>query len=85
MLVLVGITSAFRRRLSPLLWRWIHRLSYPMFGLFLLHAQLAGSDFSRTFVSMAGWATLGAVIMLTGVRVTSGRLRDSGEMVGTLD
>lgn len=78
LLLLVGVTSAFRRRLSPRLWRWVHRLSYPMFVLFLLHAQLAGSDFSRTFISMAGWATLGAVIMLAGVRVTSGRLREAG-------
>ena len=78
LLLLVGVTSAFRRRLGPRLWRWIHRLSYPMFGLFLLHAQLAGSDFSRTFISMAGWATLGAVIMLTGLRVTTGRVRDTG-------
>ena len=78
LLLLVGVTSAFRRRLGPRSWRWIHRLSYPMFGLFLLHAQLAGSDFSRTFISMAGWATLGAVIMLTGLRLTTGRVRDTG-------
>jgi sulfoxide reductase heme-binding subunit YedZ len=79
LLLLVGTTSALRRRMSPRLWRWIHRLSYPMFVLFLVHAQLAGSDFSRTAISLAGWATLGAVIVLTLVRAGGGRLRDSGD------
>jgi sulfoxide reductase heme-binding subunit YedZ len=78
LLLLVGVTSAFRRRMSPRLWRWIHRLGYPMFVLFLVHAQLAGSDFSRTAISVAGWATLGAVIMLSLVRATAGRLRAGG-------
>lgn len=78
LLLLVGITSAVRRHLTPRLWRWVHRLSYPMFVVFLVHAQLAGSDFSRTWVSVAGWATLGALIMLalpraTGTRLAGGR------------
>lgn len=73
-LLLVGVTSALRRRLSPPVWRWIHRLSYPMFVVFLVHAQLAGSDFSRTAISVAGWATLGALVMLALPRAAGGRL-----------
>ena len=73
-LVLVGLTSAFRRRMSPRVWRAIHRLSYPMFGLFLVHAQLAGSDFSRTPISVAGWATLGLLVMLALARAAGGRV-----------
>lgn len=74
LLVLVGVTSAVRRRLSPVVWRWIHRLSYPMFVLFLVHAQLAGSDFSRTPISVAGWATLGMLVMLALPRAAGGRV-----------
>jgi sulfoxide reductase heme-binding subunit YedZ len=74
LLLLVGITSAMRRRMSPRVWRWIHRLSYPMFGIFLLHAQLAGTDFSRTWISITGWATLGALVMLALPRAAGGRV-----------
>ena len=74
LLVLVGVTSAVRRRLSPVVWRWIHRLSYPMFVVFLVHAQLAGSDFSRTPISVAGWATLGLLAMLALPRAAGGRV-----------
>lgn len=75
LLVLVGVTSALRRRMSPRIWRWVHRLSYPMFGVFLVHAQLAGSDFSRTWISVLGWATVGALLMLAVPRALSVRWR----------
>ncbi len=74
LLLLVGITSAVRRRLAPRVWRWIHRLSYPMFAIFLVHAQLAGSDFSRTPISVAGWATLGMLVMLALPRAAGARV-----------
>jgi DMSO/TMAO reductase YedYZ heme-binding membrane subunit len=73
LLVLVGVTSALRRRMSVRVWRWVHRLSYPMFGVFLVHAQLAGSDFSRTWISLLGWATVGALLMLAVARAISVR------------
>jgi DMSO/TMAO reductase YedYZ heme-binding membrane subunit len=73
LLVLVGVTSALRRRMSPRVWRWVHRLSYPMFGVFLVHAQLAGSDFSRTWISLLGWATIGALVMLAVPRLFGAR------------
>jgi len=78
LLLLVGVTSALRRRMSPRVWRAVHRLSYPMFGVFLLHAQMAGSDFSRAWVSLLGWATVGALAMLAVPRLAGGRFR-SGE------
>jgi len=74
LLLLVGVTSALRRRMSPRLWRAVHLLSYPMFGVFLLHAQLAGSDFSRTWISVLGWATVGALAMLALPRLAGGRV-----------
>jgi DMSO/TMAO reductase YedYZ heme-binding membrane subunit len=75
LLLLVGVTSALRRRMSPRLWRAVHRLSYPMFGVFLLHAQLAGSDLSRTWISLLGWGTVGALAMLAVPRLAGGRFR----------
>ena len=74
LLVLVGVTSALRRRMSPRVWRWIHRTSYPMFAVFLVHAQLAGTDFSRTWISVLGWGTLGALLMLLLPRAAGGRV-----------
>jgi hypothetical protein len=45
-----------------------------MFGIFQLHAQLAGTDFSRTWISITGWATLGALVMLALPRAAGGRV-----------
>ena len=74
----MGISSALRRRMPPRLWHAVHLLSYPMFAVFLLHAQLAGSDFSRTWISVLGWSTVGALAALAlprlvGARVGPGR------------
>ncbi|HEX3604912.1 MAG TPA: ferric reductase [Candidatus Dormibacteraeota bacterium] len=74
LLVLVGVTGALRRRMSPRVWHALHLLSYPMFAVFLLHAQLAGSDFSRTWISVLGWGTLGALAMLSLPRLLGSRL-----------
>jgi sulfoxide reductase heme-binding subunit YedZ len=78
LLLLVGISSALRRRMSQRRWHAVHLLSYPMFAVFLLHAQLAGSDFSRTWISVLGWSTVGALAALAlprlvGARVGPGR------------
>jgi len=75
LIVLIALTSALRARMSRRLWLWIHRLTYPMFAVILLHAQLAGSDFSRTAVSLAGWATLGLLVMLALPRAAGARMK----------
>lgn len=74
LIVFIGITAALRRRMSPPLWRWLHRLTYPMLGLFLVHAQLAGTDFSRTAVSTIAWAIAGLLVMLALPRLFGGRM-----------
>jgi sulfoxide reductase heme-binding subunit YedZ len=81
LLVLVGVTSAMRRRMSPRVWRWVHRLSYPMFVIFVVHAQFAGTDFSRTWISVVAWATLGALVMLALPRAAGGRVEPAPERV----
>jgi sulfoxide reductase heme-binding subunit YedZ len=75
LLSLVALTSALRRFLPARLWIWIHRLSYPMFAVFMVHAQLAGSDFSSAPVSVVGWATLGLLAVLTLPRLAAARVR----------
>ena len=74
LVLFVGITAALRKRMSQRLWRWIHRLTYPMFAVFLVHAQLAGTDFSRTAVSVIAWAAAGLLLMLAMPRVVGGRM-----------
>jgi methionine sulfoxide reductase heme-binding subunit len=74
LLLLVAISSARRRRMSQRLWHAVHLLSYPMFAVFLLHAQLAGSDFSRTWISVLGWSTVGALATLALPRLVGARL-----------
>jgi sulfoxide reductase heme-binding subunit YedZ len=85
LLVLVGVTSALRRRMPAGVFRWIHRAAYPMFAVFLVHAQLAGSDFSRTWISLLGWATLGALAVLAIARAATGRLADTGTAAALTD
>jgi sulfoxide reductase heme-binding subunit YedZ len=74
LLVLVAATSALRRWMRPSVWHWIHRLAYPMFVVFLIHAQLAGTDFSQVAISLAAWATLGGLVALALLRAAGGRM-----------
>jgi sulfoxide reductase heme-binding subunit YedZ len=74
LLVLITVTAALRRAMRPGIWRWIHRLSYLMFVIFLIHAQLAGTDFSQAAISLAAWATLGGLVALALLRAAGGRM-----------
>ena len=73
-LVVVTITSFFKRRMQPELWRWLHRLAYAAFAMIFLHAVLGGSDFSDPAVSAITWATAAALAVLGVTRVLWGRL-----------
>jgi sulfoxide reductase heme-binding subunit YedZ len=74
LLVLIAATSALRRSMRPALWRWIHRLTYPVFVVFLIHAQLAGTDFSQVAISLAAWAILGGLVALALLRAAGRRM-----------
>jgi methionine sulfoxide reductase heme-binding subunit len=75
LLLIVTIAAYMRSRLDPTVWRWLHRLSYVMFGVFLLHALLAGTDFARPIV-LAPAAAVAAFIGITSVaRLVFGRLK----------
>ena len=76
LLVVITVTSYLRRRLGPSLWRWLHRLSYVMFAVFFLHAQLAGTDLNRPIISAVFWGVMAAIGMLSVARITFGRLAE---------
>ena len=78
LLVLVAAAAALRRWMRPGVWRWVHRAAYPMFAVFLVHAQLAGSDFSSAAVSVIGWATLGGLAALALLRAAGARITPTG-------
>lgn len=76
--VLVAVTGWLRRRMHPLAWRWIHRLSYLGCALVFLHALLGGSDFSAPQVSAVAWAVAAVLAVLSAARLLWGRLSAEG-------
>jgi methionine sulfoxide reductase heme-binding subunit len=73
LLLVVTITS-YRRHLDPVAWRWLHRLSYLMFGVFALHALLAGTDFARPLVLAPAAGVVAFIAILSLARLVFGRM-----------
>ena len=73
-LLVVTVTSFFKRRMQPDLWRWLHRLAYAAFALIFLHAVLGGTDFSDPAVSAITWSTAALLAVLGVTRTIWGRL-----------
>lgn len=73
LLVTIHLTSVFKRRLSLRLWRRIHLVSYPLYGIIAVHALTAGSDVgSRWYTGFTmALSMTGAAVM--GVRYVAGR------------
>lgn len=78
LLLLVAVTGWLRRQIHPLVWRWIHRLSYLACGTLFLHALLAGSDFSAPQVSAIAWSVAAVLAVLSLARLLWGRLSAEG-------
>lgn len=78
LLLIVTVTGYLRARLDPAAWRWLHRLSYIMFALFLLHALLAGTDFARPIVLAPAAAVVAFIAITSLARLVFGRLRTTG-------
>ncbi|MBM4420457.1 MAG: hypothetical protein FJ034_02495 [Chloroflexi bacterium] len=76
LVVLIGLTSLLRDRMNLKVWRWIHRLSYPMFVVTFLHAVWSGTDFAAPIVSSISWAIAGGIALLGVSRIVFGRLPD---------
>lgn len=75
LLLIVTITAYLRSHLDPTAWRWLHRLSYVMFGVFLLHALLAGSDFARPIVLAPAAGVVAFIAITSAARLVFGRLK----------
>jgi DMSO/TMAO reductase YedYZ heme-binding membrane subunit len=74
LLLVVTVTGYLRRHLDPLAWRWLHRLSYPMFGLFALHALLGGTDFARPLVLAPAAGVIAFMVIVSLARIAFGRM-----------
>jgi methionine sulfoxide reductase heme-binding subunit len=74
LLLVVVATSYLKRQLDAAAWRWLHRLSYVMFGVFVAHALLSGTDFTRPVVLAAAAAVVAFIAIMTAARVIFGRL-----------
>jgi methionine sulfoxide reductase heme-binding subunit len=74
LLLVVVATSYLKRQLAGTAWRWLHRMSYLMFGVFVGHALLSGTDFARPVVLAAAAAVVAFVAIMTFARVVFGRL-----------
>lgn len=77
LLLVVTATSYLRRQLDPVAWRWLHRLTYLMFTVFVAHALLAGTDFARPVVLAAAAAVVAFVAIMTVARLAFGRLESA--------
>jgi sulfoxide reductase heme-binding subunit YedZ len=77
LLLIVTVTAYLRSQLDPTAWRWLHRLSYVMFGVFLLHALLAGTDFARPIVLAPAAGVVAFIAISTVARLVFGRLKTS--------
>lgn len=77
LLLIVTVTSYLRARVHPRTWRWLHRLSYPMFAIFALHALLAGTDFSRSVVLAPAAGVVVFIAVLSLARLAFGRFSPS--------
>ena len=73
LLLIVTVTSYLRRRLDPTTWRWLHRLSYGMFGVFAFHALLAGTDFARPLVLAPAAGVVAFIAIVSLARLAFGR------------
>lgn len=74
LLILVTVAALFRRRMDSQAWQWLHRLSYPAYGLIFLHSLLGGTDVVDPVVAALTWGTAGLLALLTAARVIWGRL-----------
>ena len=76
LVVVIVLTSWFRRRMNDELWRWIHRASYVAFLALFLHAYLAGTDFDSPLISSISWSAAGGLALLSVARIFFGRLAE---------
>lgn len=70
LLVAVELTSLLKKRLAIKTWRWVHWLSYPLFGLATIHMIQAGTDSRNLAVIITMAVAACEVVFLLLVRLT---------------
>jgi sulfoxide reductase heme-binding subunit YedZ len=74
LLLLIAAASYMPGMLGWRTWRWIHRLTYALVCLVIVHALLAGTDLARPLVRSAFVAIATFTLVMSAARVTLGRL-----------
>jgi sulfoxide reductase heme-binding subunit YedZ len=69
LMLLILLTTLWRHRLSPRLWRGIHLTAYAAWGLAIAHGIGAGTDAGQPLVAATNAASVGLVVAALGVRV----------------
>ena len=69
MLTAVEVTSLLRRRLSKVVWRRTHLLSFPLFLFSTLHALTEGTDTRNTLLLITGGLLFFTVLLLAVCRL----------------
>ena len=77
LLVAVEVTSLAMRHLPRRAWRWVHRVSLPLYAMATYHAIAAGTDRGNAAFRLAALAAVDLVAFLTVVLVLSTRRRDT--------
>ena len=70
--VIIGVSFSLRSRIGTKTWRALHWLTFPLFGMALLHGVGAGTDTSQAWVRALYLATGAVVVTFTLYRVLRG-------------
>ena len=70
LLLAVEVTSLLRRSLPNKIWRRVHVLSLPLYGMASMHFVLAGTEGAMTVMRLVVLPTSVVVLALTGERIT---------------
>jgi DMSO/TMAO reductase YedYZ heme-binding membrane subunit len=78
LMLAIAITSALRRFMSPMLWRWIHLSAYAMWPLALLHGfGVSGGDGRETWMVVLDVVVIAAVLVALAYRLRPDRHPDT--------
>jgi DMSO/TMAO reductase YedYZ heme-binding membrane subunit len=77
LLVAVEVTSLLRKRLSKRVWRTVHYLSFPLFGLATVHLLWAGTDRTTTLLRYGVLAGVAVVTVATLIRIVMADQKES--------
>lgn len=76
LLVLIQGTSLMMKKMSRTTWRRIHMLSYPLYGIIIVHALTAGSDVGTPLYTGVTMALAMTGTAVGGIRLVAGRSID---------